>query len=504
MAAPDAKASPSNKEIQPTTEIGAVAAAGGSSEVASGLVTKEAPAPAASNNEMTTIKAIPTYETSETSEKYILAKSLLSSGDFEQSLEVIEEAIQETRQILGSLGLEDSDLHESMAPFHYLYGTTLLYSIEESNDTQMTVAQTDEDVVVDAEAPREEDPDTDNNEEAPNNHPSSNDDSNGEDDDDDNNNNNNNNKNNAPVEPNVEDMEIAWENLDTARNIVDAMLTDSKERTETEMSKLQLDLAQILLREGDLQRMNGRYSEAILDYEACLIIRQRWLPPFDRKIADAQYNLGLSYLSNSTDLQKQENPDEKVVSLAQDHCQKGVQLYLDCSYTLCGQMASLCAVDPHTTIFLTTEGEEGKAGLKTTGMSEADIVVSNASQTLTAWRNAVASLKPIDGEEDDPLFVDLKELLDEIQETIDEAQRSQQAVREASQLKHQAQKSLITLNEDGATTQIGFGQATLTPVVEATTTASDKPMMIVKKKKKRDDDNATELQVHEAKRTKTE
>eukprot|EP00428_Durinskia_dybowskii_P000077 CAMPEP_0170295706 /NCGR_PEP_ID=MMETSP0116_2-20130129/47979_1 /TAXON_ID=400756 /ORGANISM="Durinskia baltica, Strain CSIRO CS-38" /LENGTH=486 /DNA_ID=CAMNT_0010547261 /DNA_START=70 /DNA_END=1530 /DNA_ORIENTATION=- len=486
MAAPDAKASPSNKEIQPTTETAsATVAVGGES------VTKEGPV-SINNSNHATCRTIPTYASSESSEKFLLAKSLLSSGDFEQSLEVIEGAIQETRQILGTLGMEDADLHESMAPFHYLYGTTLLYSIEESNDTQMTVAQTEDDVVVDAEAPQDEE-EADNNEEAPNCTSSSNDIN--EDDND--------NNNNAPHEPNVEDMEIAWENLDTARNIVEAMLA-AKERTDTEMSKLQLDLAQILLREGDLQRMNGRYSEAIQDYEACLKIRQRCLPPFDRKIADAQYNLGLSYLSNSTDLQKQENPDEKVLSLAQDHCQKGVQLYVDCSYTLCGQMAFLCAVDPHTTIFSTDAGAANKAGMKTTGMNEADIVVSSASQTLTAWRKAIASLQPINGEEDGPLFVDLKELLDEIQETIDEAQRSQQAVREASQLKHQAQKSIVTLSEDGATTQIGFGPATGTPIVEASKASSDKPMMIVKKKKKREDDNATEEQVHDGKRTKTE
>lgn len=459
------------------------------------VTTKEGPASPSNINNATT-RTIPTYETSESSEKYLLAKSLLSSGDFEKSLEVIEEAIQETREILGSQGVEDSDLHESMAPFHYLYGTTLLYSIEESNDTQMTVAQTEDDVVVDAEAPQEEEEPEDDSAEAKNNDETSS--SNDKKDDDDNKN------NNEPVEPNVEDMEIAWENLDTARNIVQLMLSDAKERTETQLAKLQLDLAQILLREGDLQRMNGRYSEAILDYEACLKIRQRWLPPFDRKIADAQYNLGLSYLSNSTDLQKQENPDEKVLSLAQDHCQKGVQLYLDCSYTLCGQMASLCAVDPHTTIFCTDQGPATKAGMKTTGMNEADIVVSSASQTLTAWRKAISSLKPVDGEEDDPLFVDLKELLDEIQETIDEAQQSQQAVREASQLKHQAQKALVTVTEDGATTQIGFGPSTITPIVEPSTTTSDKPMMIVKKKKKRDDENTAQEHIHEAKRTKTE
>ncbi len=457
MAAPDAKSSPSNKEIQQTSSE--LITNDNACFAKDGVVEEDVVVD-------TTVPILTTYESSETSEKYILAKSLLASGEFEQSLGLTEEAIQETRAMLESQGVGDTDLHESMAPFHYLYGTTLLYSIEESNDTQMTVAPSDGDVNVDADADPESPPDE--GEEAP----SSNDQF-------------------------VEDMEIAWENLDTARNIVEAMLARDAERTQEVTTKLQLDLAQILLREGDLQRMNGRYSEAITDYEACLRIRKLWLPPFDRKIADAQYNLGLSYLSNSTELQRDESPDATKIKVGQDHCQKGVQLYVDCAHTLCGQIAGLCAIDPE--MVLCSNDGEGKAGLKTTGLNEADVALSDASHTLNAWRQTVAALTPV--EESDPRLADLKELLDEIQETIDEADRSQQAVREASQLRHQAQKA-ITQSDDGSTTQIGFGEPTISTEVAASATA-DKPMMIVKKKKKRDVET-TDEEASDAKRTKTE
>lgn len=468
MAAPDAKPSPSSKEVQQTSEE--------STTTGSSHLVKEDPPSAIPVPFLSLPK--PTYDSSETSEKYLLAKALLTSGDFEKSLELIEEAIQETRALLVSHGVEDTDLHESMAPFHYLYGTTLLYSIEESNDTQMmTVAQegadadADADVEVQPEPPQDEEQEQeDESSPAP------------------------------PNEPNVEDMEIAWENLDTARNIVEAMLAKNSEneRTEQVTSKLQLDLAQILLREGDLQRMNGRYPEAILDYEACLTIRKLWLPPFDRKIADAQYNLGLSYLSNSTELQKEENPEATKLQLSHDHCHKGVQLYLECAHTLCGQIASLCAVD-HKTI-VSPQGADADVGVKTTGMEPADLAMNHASQTLNQWRKTIASLKPV--EDDDPRLADLKELLDEIQETIDEAESSQQAVREASQLKHNAQKA-ITQSEDGTTSQIGFGEPTISEEVLASAAASAKPLMVVKKKKKRDLETTGE-EVNAAKRTKTE
>ena len=472
MAAPDAKTSPSNKEVQQssesTSEDNAKVAATATATATSSSRTVTVTEPNSSSTAEVTVAALPTYESSEKSEKYVLCKSLLSSGDFEQALELIEQAIEETREILVSMmEHSDTDLHESMAPFHYLYGTTLLYSIEESNDTQMTVAASDE-------AEGEGAPD-------------------GAD---------------ADEQQNVEDMEIAWENLDTARNIVEAMLLrESDDNITAEFkSKLQLDLAQILLREGDLQRMNGRYAEAILDYEGCLQMRKILLPMYDRKIADAQYNLGLSYLSNSTELRKEENTDPAKIKIAQEHCQKGVQLYVDCAQTLCGQIANLCAVDPSVILLSQDEGTAKVAGFKTTGMDEADVARSNnnkmASQSISAWREAIASLTPVD--EDDPRLEDLRQLLQEIQETVDEAERSQEAVLEATQIRIRAQNAADA--EDGVTTQIGFGQPTLITHSAATTATAAAPLMVVKKKKRTIETASTtdSNDQNDTKRTKTE
>lgn len=61
---------------------------------------------------------------------------------------------------------------------------------------------------------------------------------------------------NAPSEEenvNVEDMEIAWENLEAARNIVSALIAQDEGHVPHDyQKKLRLDLAQILLREGDV------------------------------------------------------------------------------------------------------------------------------------------------------------------------------------------------------------------------------------------------------------
>jgi hypothetical protein len=74
------------------------------------------------------------------SPRFALAKQFLSSGDFDAGLSLIEEEIQKVREAIeqdaarnsSSQGNEDTDLHPALAPLYYLYGTTLLYSVEES------------------------------------------------------------------------------------------------------------------------------------------------------------------------------------------------------------------------------------------------------------------------------------------------------------------------------------------------------------------------------------
>jgi hypothetical protein len=152
-----------------------------------------------------------------------------------------------------------------------------------------------------------------------------------------------------------------------------------------------------------------------------------------------------------------------------------------------------------------------QAGLKTTGLEE-ESSSSEKSQTLRDWRENVANLSPSDA--GDLTVEDLRQLLDEIQETVDEAERSQDAVRQASQMRVQAQKAADgeggELGADGSTTTIGFGKPTLSgevPPVATTTqaTAQAKPMMVIKKKKKkRDEDEDSKPAAVESKRAKTE
>jgi tetratricopeptide (TPR) repeat protein len=504
MAAPPSKPSPSNKEVQQTTDEATSLATAKAVVNETPVVDYTATEEEKQESFEPTI-TIPSYEISESSEHYVLAKLLLDEGDFEQALASIEQGIETCKALLMSIGVEP-DLHECMAPFHYLYGTTLLYSIEESTDTQLTTTVGDTNT---ASGPEEEEEASvpaaaasaaQEEQDSP-----------------------------PPPAENADDMEIAWENLEAARNILEGMLTSDNKISQEFKSKLQLDLAQMLLREGDLQRMNGRYVEAIQDYESCLQLFSLLLEPFSRKIADAHYNLGLSYLSHSGELQKEEtsetnNNNTNTTSsdyanrqkLSHEMCRKGMDCYVACAKTLCGQLALLCGVEASSVLATSTgtQGTQGKAGFKTTGLDNDDArpvssSSSEASQTLSVWRRNVADLSPLEagaGAGDPNTVEDLRQLLDEIQETVDEAERSQDAVRQASQMKVQAQNAITKSDEAelssgsggttataminnpwaNITTTIGFDKPTMEAKPAAAAAVGQTPMMVVKKKKKRD------------------
>eukprot|EP00532_Pseudo-nitzschia_australis_P011687 CAMPEP_0168222608 /NCGR_PEP_ID=MMETSP0140_2-20121125/10762_1 /TAXON_ID=44445 /ORGANISM="Pseudo-nitzschia australis, Strain 10249 10 AB" /LENGTH=776 /DNA_ID=CAMNT_0008152223 /DNA_START=55 /DNA_END=2387 /DNA_ORIENTATION=- len=332
------------------------------------------------------------------------------------------------------------------------------------------------------------------------------------------------------------------------------------------------DLAQIHLREGDLQRINGNYTSAVGDYSSCLelLLQHNNTPDpnnngeprnLDRKIADTQFNLGLTYLTSSSDLQKElasasndddnnndndntaEDKRQKAAALAKDHREKGVRQQVDCAKTFCGILAKLCNVEPETiwsesdsvgdpnneaTAKATATAKQPAAGFKTTGLDDDDddaktiassAAAAAASQTVTAWRKAVATLVASNsaltpsntpGDDDSTARVlDIRDLLDEIQETIDEAERSQEGVLQAARIRVRAQNAVAALgdasgaagvtNRDGSTTTIGFGAAAAVvsssvgaaagteSVASEAAVATAKPMMVVKRKKKRKD-----------------
>jgi hypothetical protein len=121
MAAAPSKPSPSNRPMDGTSE----SVTKGEPVSAVDAATKEqAPSsPAAAAEEPT-----PTYESVEASDIFLLAKSYLNDGKFEEALRVIEEGIKSTQELVKrttNCSDEEACLHESQAPYHYLYGKSL-------------------------------------------------------------------------------------------------------------------------------------------------------------------------------------------------------------------------------------------------------------------------------------------------------------------------------------------------------------------------------------------
>ena len=120
--------------VKPGPSPGAEAEAAGEHGMA-------APAPAAPST-------VPTYLSAKSSRAAALARRLLAAGQLEEALETVEMALEMSRRILDAGcnrsgdGKEEggeeecapsNELHESLGPLYYLYGTTLLYAVEESD-----------------------------------------------------------------------------------------------------------------------------------------------------------------------------------------------------------------------------------------------------------------------------------------------------------------------------------------------------------------------------------
>jgi len=511
MAAPSNNPSPTNRPLDDSKATDADAPAAKADDVA-----------VAENNTAAVTESPPTYESVEASDVFLLAKQHLADGKFEDGMTVIEEAIRDTQEVLKRLSgnpNEDFSCHESLAPLHYMYGTTLLYQIEESDQEVTTAGSAVSTAVVSGEQAAAASP--------------------AEDDDgptiraNDYDNDNQDNQM-ASAEDMAEDMEIAWENFEAARAITEEFLVSNTNNELTD--KLELDLAQIHLREGDLQRMNGRNENAIQDYQSCLRLRKKskFLGTFDRKIADVHYNLAMVYmnLASKDDEANSENEQSSNTAFAKaskaeddakvkeakhlEALHKSMYHYLECSKCFCGQIASICNADPKTFTAVAKDDADNVASLKgegkdvpqykTTGQEDEEMedpkVASSKLQTLRNRVDALVSSSSASfNEEQNADVVDLCQLLEEIQETVDEAESATKGVQEVTNMKAEvaalaaADGEPGTDSKTGGTTTIGFGSASPTKGVAvaaaaasastaATAASPARPMMVIKKKKR--------------------
>ena len=123
-------------------------------------------------------------------------------------------------------------------------------------------------------------------------------------------------------------------------------------------------------------------------------------------------------------------------------------------------------------------------------MEQDELTIYNASNIVKNIRQHVSFLATPNGGNDDNIH-EYKELLDEIQETIDESETSKRGIQQVHDMKVKAKEAVANSdggaveNVDGSTTTIGFGNAASVAATTVDTVAAAQPMMVVKKKKKR-------------------
>jgi len=340
----------------------------------------------------------------------------------------------------------------------------------------------------------------------------------------------------------TEDLQIAWENLDIARTILSRIVenfdptsvdsttiglkADSTVNfTEEEKRELLLDLALTHTRLGDVQRANGNTS-AVEDYSRSLEIRRHVLGEFDKLVADCHYSLAQAYGEAPSKEKEREDGALGIVAALGNgggpqsdgdgmtkeeiaECLvKSIDHYLACGVTFAGYLANMCGKDAQEV----TKVEIDVVSAVAAGSSETGKESTHA-KTLQVIRQRIAELEPV-SDADLEEFNDKKELLDEIQETLDTAEGSEEALKAVHAMKeneirkHSGKLGEEVTDESGATTTIGFGAASASATAASTTigfgtdnsTIAAAPMMVVKKKKKQ----ASNDDVTAAKRAKSE
>ena len=480
-------------------------------------------APSSSNTSTSTsnnnTNTMPTYLTTKSSKAYTLSKQLLSSGSLDDALSTLEMALQLSRDMLTNAfnnnnnddKKDDDDgvnieLHESLAPLYYLYGTTLLYSVEES-DVMMANDQTKVNgaAAADIDVPPEDE--KVGAEQSVNGGYGEEEDDGGE---------------VQEVSDPTEDLQIAWENLDLARSIVTRLVEDFKPNSNTdgaitlksnnlksdesdinnlpinngavytkaEQTDLLFDLAQIHTRLGDLQRANANILPCIDDYTLALELRTQTLGKFDKKVADSHFSLAQVYAEAPNQVAENEGKVSDFVNslggpgasggsgggdveLTEEEKiemrRKSLEHYLACGVAFVGVMAKLCGEDAEVLTSVNDESCTACASDSAAMAASASSMQSSANyaKTMSTLRQRITSLPQTKLTQDTKLeFDDLKELLDEIQEAMDSAEETEEGLKSLGQMKaneikkhemKQNGESVVEKSEDGAMTTIGFG-----------------------------------------------
>ena len=431
----------------------------------------------------------PTYFSTQALPAFATAKTLLQSSTTD-CMTVVQALLDETK------ASTNDDLHPAMAPLFYLYGTALLYEVEDKVEQMMD--DTDQD---------------------------------------------------GAADDIQEDGEIAWENLDTARTIIEQLMktTDLESGPEgANKASVSLDLAQIYSRLADLSQKNGHYQKAAEDYTKCLALRNMFMGKFEKKVGDAYISLAGVLMRLA--IGEGEGPTTTLPQSDKEaFAAESVKSYTLCGLTFAGMAANMLGLDPTfgglatlpsdapasaaaaadddddddddddalaaTTAFIQGIGHGATDKLS----SQASLKVINAvsvlvkemslykatppkpqgdssSPDLNAWHVAKEEAEAA-WTDDEADFMFCVEMMDEMAESIDTAAENIRVMGTVTANKKELmdEQGEVVIDKDGAT--LGFQKPTAMPEKEgeqsgfatASANAAPKavPMMLVAKKKKK-------------------
>eukprot|EP00743_Colponemidia_sp_Colp-15_P005569 GILK01005990.1.p1 GENE.GILK01005990.1~~GILK01005990.1.p1 ORF type:complete len:387 (+),score=85.20 GILK01005990.1:44-1162(+) len=193
---------------------------------------------------------------------------LLNGEHFDAAIQHFEKTLQD---VVGQFG----EMSNEAAPFYYFYGDALLAKLETSGDVFGSAAATEnaDEAEDDEEAINAAEDDTT---------PTTEGQAQGE--------------GQAQTEEQIEDLQVAWEVLETARLIYSKQGPHSNK-----------DLAKTHQRLGDLKQWQENFEAAIEEYTECLKIRTSMDGAGSRSIAETHYLLGLAYMFSRNQPQAQEH-----------------------------------------------------------------------------------------------------------------------------------------------------------------------------------------------------
>jgi hypothetical protein len=241
----------------------------------------------------------------------------------------------------------------------------------------------------------------------------------------------------------------------------------------------------------------GEFDKLVADNHYCLAQAYGEAPSKEKEREDGALGIVAALSGGGVREQPSESSDGMSKEEIAECLIKSIDHYLACGVSFAGYLANMCGKDA---VKLTTVEEDVSSSAAAAASTDCNNGSSTHSKTLEVIRQRVAELTPLD-EADMDRFNDTKEILDEIQETLDTAEGSEEALKAVHAMKeneirkHSGKGGEEAVDESGATTTIGFGAASASVAAAASTTTTigfgtagsnvaAAPMMVVKKKKK--------------------